>query len=95
MRAGMQLPGVYAVHPITNESIPIYIADYVLTDYGEVCVPHFSQLMKTTTNWWKGAVMAVPAHDERDYEFAKQFHLPIKNVIKHEEAVWAHFDHSH
>ncbi|ELR15880.1 leucine-tRNA ligase [Acanthamoeba castellanii str. Neff] len=62
-KKGMKLPGVTAVHPVTKESLPVYIADYVLMDYGE------------------GAVMAVPAHDTRDYEFAKQFDLPIKTVI--------------
>ena len=54
--------GSYALHPITQEKIPIYIADYVLMGYGT------------------GAVMAVPAHDERDFEFANRFHLPIRYV---------------
>jgi len=58
--------GVYAEHPLTNEKIPVWIANYVLINYGE------------------GAVMAVPAHDERDYEFAKKYALPIKQVIKNE-----------
>jgi leucyl-tRNA synthetase len=55
--------GAYAIHPLTQEAIPIWIADYVLMGYGT------------------GAVMAVPAHDERDKEFAKKFELPIKQVI--------------
>eukprot|EP01038_Epipyxis_sp_PR26KG_P009313 gene9313-12549_t len=55
--------GSYAIHPLTNEKIPIWIADYVLAGYGT------------------GAIMAVPAHDERDYEFAQLFKLPIKQVI--------------
>ena len=55
--------GAYAKNPITNESIPIWIADYVLITYGT------------------GAVMAVAAHDERDFEFAQKYHLPIKPVI--------------
>jgi len=55
--------GAYAIHPLTNEPIPIYIADYVLIAYGT------------------GAIMAVPAHDQRDYEFATQFKLPIKTVV--------------
>ncbi|HPH78493.1 MAG TPA: class I tRNA ligase family protein [bacterium] len=55
--------GSYAVNPINNEQIPIWIADYVLPDYGT------------------GAIMAVPAHDERDYAFAKKFDLPIKEVV--------------
>lgn len=56
--------GTYAVHPFTNEKIPIWIADYVLAGYGT------------------GAVMAVPAHDSRDYAFAKHFDLPIIQVIE-------------
>ena len=59
--------GIMAIHPITNERIPLFIADYVLTDYGT------------------GAVMAVPAHDERDHAFAKNYQLPIKQVIKSNE----------
>ncbi len=55
--------GSYAIHPLTGEKVPIWIANYVLAEYGT------------------GAVMAVPAHDERDYEFAKQYDLPIKVVI--------------
>jgi leucyl-tRNA synthetase len=55
--------GAYAINPLTNQPIPIWIADYVLMGYGT------------------GAIMAVPAHDERDYEFAKKFNLPIKPVI--------------
>ena len=51
--------GAYAINPVNNEQIPIWIADYVLATYGT------------------GAIMAVPAHDERDFEFAKQFDLPI------------------
>ncbi len=56
--------GAYAIHPFTKKEIPIWIADYVLMDYGT------------------GAVMAVPAHDERDFQFAKKFDLPIKQVIE-------------
>lgn len=55
--------GLKAIHPLTSEEIPIWVADYVLGWYGE------------------GAVMVVPAHDERDFEFAKKFGLPIKEVI--------------
>ena len=55
--------GAYAINPMNNEKVPIWIADYVLEDYGTGCV------------------MAVPAHDERDYEFAKKYNLPIKQVI--------------
>ncbi|MGH1439592.1 MAG: leucine--tRNA ligase [Cellvibrionaceae bacterium] len=58
--------GLTAVHPLSGETVPVWIANYVLMDYGS------------------GAVMAVPAHDERDYEFAKQYGLEIKQVIKPE-----------
>ncbi len=58
--------GSYAVNPVTGEDIPIYISDYVLTDYGT------------------GAIMAVPAHDSRDYDFAKKFNLPIVQVLEEE-----------
>ncbi|MBS0289230.1 MAG: leucine--tRNA ligase [Proteobacteria bacterium] len=60
--------GLFALHPITQEEIPIWVANYVLMEYGT------------------GAVMAVPAHDQRDYEFAHKFHLPIKAVIRPEDA---------
>ena len=55
--------GAYAINPVNNERIPIWIADYVLLGYGT------------------GAIMAVPAHDERDWEFAKKFDLPIREVV--------------
>jgi len=55
--------GAYAVHPVTGNQLPIWIADYVLATYGT------------------GAIMAVPGHDTRDYAFAKQFNLPIVEVI--------------
>jgi leucyl-tRNA synthetase len=56
--------GSYAINPVNNEKIPIWIADYVLMGYGT------------------GAIMAVPAHDQRDFEFAKKFNLPIKVVVQ-------------
>lgn len=56
--------GSYAINPVNDEAIPIWIADYVLTGYGT------------------GAIMAVPAHDERDNAFAKAFNLPIVEVIE-------------
>ncbi|MEW5867230.1 MAG: leucine--tRNA ligase, partial [Bacillota bacterium] len=59
--------GGYAINPINKERLPIWIADYVLMDYGT------------------GAVMGVPAHDERDFEFAVAFGLPIPRVIAPEE----------
>lgn len=55
--------GLYALHPVTGEKIPVWIADYVAAEYGS------------------GAVMGVPAHDERDYEFARRYSLPIKVVV--------------
>ena len=56
--------GIYAVNPVNKNKVPVWIADYVLGDYGT------------------GAVMAVPAHDQRDYDFAKQYHLEVKQVIR-------------
>ena len=56
--------GAYAINPVNETKIPIYISDYVLASYGT------------------GAIMAVPAHDERDYEFAKKFDIPIIEVLK-------------
>src|SRR5262249_30261095 len=61
--------GAYAINPVNNEKIPIWIADYVLMAYGT------------------GAIMAVPAHDERDYEFAKTFGLEIREVISSKEGI--------
>ena len=55
--------GLRAEHPLTGEAIPVWVANYVLMDYGS------------------GAVMAVPAHDERDWEFAQKYQLPIKTVV--------------
>ena len=56
--------GFEAVHPISKEKLPIFVANFVLMNYGS------------------GAVMAVPAHDQRDWEFAKKYDLPIKTVIE-------------
>jgi len=58
--------GGYAINPVNNERIPIWIADYVLMSYGT------------------GAIMAVPAHDERDFAFARKYDLPIVEVIRPE-----------
>jgi leucyl-tRNA synthetase len=78
--------GAYAINPVNNEKIPIWISDYVLISYGT------------------GAIMAVPGHDERDFEFAKEFNLPIIPVveppkderiyhgIKQPQAVWVKDD---
>jgi leucyl-tRNA synthetase len=56
--------GQTVINPVNGEEIPIFVADYVLMEYGT------------------GAIMAVPAHDERDYEFAEKFELPIRRVIE-------------
>ena len=56
--------GAYAINPVNNKKIPIYISDYVLVSYGT------------------GAIMAVPAHDSRDWDFAKKFNLDIIEVLK-------------
>ena len=58
--------GAYAINPLNNKKIPVWIADYVLSSYGT------------------GAIMAVPAHDERDFEFASTFRLPIIQVVAKE-----------
>ena len=59
--------GAYALNPVNNLPVPIWIADYVLSSYGT------------------GAIMAVPAHDDRDYDFAKKFNLPIIQVLKSDD----------
>ncbi len=62
-KTGVQFEGVTAINPANGETIPVFIADYVLARYGT------------------GALMAVPAHDERDFVFAKKYNLPIKQVV--------------
>ena len=70
-RAAQEKEGVYlgidVIHPLTGEKIPVWVANFVLVEYGS------------------GAVMAVPAHDERDFEFASKYNLPIKHVIEPED----------
>ena len=70
-RAGTEKTGVFTgthvIHPFTEKTIPIWIADYVLMDYGT------------------GAIMAVPGHDERDFDFAGKFNLPIIRVLESPE----------
>ncbi len=56
--------GLFVRHPLTDERLPVWVANYVLMSYGD------------------GAVMAVPAHDERDFAFATQYDLPIKSVVR-------------
>lgn len=62
-KTGVKLEGVKAINPINGEEVDVWVADYVLANYGT------------------GAVMAVPAHDERDFEFAKKYDIKIKQVI--------------
>lgn len=59
--------GRYAINPVNGEKVPIYVANYILMEYGT------------------GAIMGVPAHDQRDYEFAKKYDIPIRQVIKPSE----------
>lgn len=60
--------GSYAINPVNDEKVPVWVADYVLFGYGT------------------GAIMAVPAHDERDFEFAQKYELPIVEVIQKPES---------
>lgn len=62
-KTGIAIQGISAVNPVTGNTIPVWVSDYVLMGYGT------------------GAIMAVPGHDERDWEFAKKFNLPIIEVV--------------
>ncbi len=62
-KTGVKLEGVVAINPVNKTEVPVFIADYVLANYGT------------------GSVMAVPAHDDRDFAFAKKYNLPILEVI--------------
>ncbi len=63
-KTGIELKGIKAINPANNEEVPVWIADYVLAEYGT------------------GAVMAVPAHDERDFAFAKKYNLKVQRVVE-------------
>lgn len=63
-KTGVKLEGLYVVNPLNNKKVPLYLADFVLGNYGT------------------GAVMAVPCHDQRDYEFAQAFDIPMIQVIE-------------
>ncbi len=65
-KTGVEIKGIKAINPFSNEEIPVWISDYVLITYGT------------------GAIMAVPAHDDRDFEFAKKYRLPVAPVIMDE-----------
>lgn len=73
-KSGVRLEGVFAINPVNQEKLPVFIADYVLATYGT------------------GAIMAVPAHDQRDWDFAKKYNLPMVEVLRSadgiEEAAW-------
>ena len=64
---GIKIDGLHAINPVNNKQVPIFVADYVLADYGT------------------GSVMAVPAHDTRDFEFAKKFNIKFEQVIKSDD----------
>ena len=66
-KTGVKIKGLFAINPVNNKKLPIFVADYVLSEYGF------------------GAVMGVPAHDERDFDFAKKFNLEIICVVKTKE----------
>lgn len=66
--------GAYAINPFNGQKVPVFVADYVLANYGT------------------GVVMAVPAHDERDFEFAKKYQLPITNSILPKDKNFANYD---
>ena len=68
--------GIFAVHPLTGEQVPVWVANFVLMDYGS------------------GAVMAVPGHDQRDYEFATKYQLPIKQVISAADGTAVTLEHA-
>lgn len=66
-KTGVKINGIYAINPVNNKQVPIYISDYVLVNYGT------------------GAIMAVPCHDERDYDFSKKFNIEAISVFEYSE----------
>ncbi len=63
-KTGCKLQGLYVINPVNNAKVPVFLADFVLVNYGT------------------GAVMAVPSHDQRDYDFAKAFNIPMLQIIE-------------
>ena len=70
-KTGCILNGIFAINPVNNKKVPIYIADFVLAGYGT------------------GMVMAVPSHDQRDYDFAKKYNIPMIQVINGDVSKYA------
>ena len=71
---GVVLKGIYAINPVNNKEVPIYLGDFVLASYGT------------------GAVMAVPSHDQRDFEFAVKYNIPMIQVIEGRDVSEAAFE---
>ena len=71
---GVQLKGIYAINPVNNKEVPVFLGDFVLASYGT------------------GAVMAVPSHDQRDFEFATKYEIPMLQVIDGRDVTEAAFE---
>ncbi len=73
-KSGVKLEGIYAINPINNKEIPVFLGDFVLASYGT------------------GAVMAVPSHDQRDFEYAQKYNIPMIQVIDGKDTVECAFE---